>query len=955
MFKGTGLYCRMKITPELFEAFLHCPTKCWLKALGERGAGNAYAEWVQGQDEAYRVAEVERLRSTMVQVECVTSPPDGTMKEAKWRFAIEVAVKTEKLESRIHAVERVPSEGRGKPAQFIPVSFLSSNKLTRNDKLLTAFDCLVLSEGVGREVGIGKIIHGDDHATVKVKTSLLGGHVRKVVETITAILSNTSSPDLILNRHCPECEFRDRCRQKAVEKDDLSLLAGMKSDEHRDFNQKGIFTVSQLSYTFRPRRRPKHLRDKREKYHHSLKALAIREKKIYVVGQLAFKITGTPVYLDVEALPDQDFYYLIGARVKTLDGFSQRSFWADEFADASRIWKEFLNFLAGVPNPCLIHYGNFEKIFLKQMCDRFGGPPPDEPDVVKAIEHPVNLVSTLYAQVYFPVFSNGLKEIAGFLGFKWSEPNASGLLSLTWRTCWNASKQGRLKQKLITYNAEDCEALTLVEKTIARLVAHDGNETTSTSGQAEVVNTHDLRNPLVTKWGVFSSPLSELEFVTNAAHWDYQRDRIYVRTTKRIRQRAKRTPTRHQVWRVDKVVTHENSDRCPRCQAKGRRRGSTRNRTVQEMLFGRGVLKRRVIRYEFQPYWCKRCKTTFGIDTDLLKRGRHSVHGRSLIAYIFYHVIELYIPMQVVAKMVNRLFGLNLVTCTFSLFKAQLANYYADTQQQILKRITSGPLVHADETHFSVLGKPAYVWVFTNMHEVAYVYSETREGGLAQATLETFKSVLVSDFYAVYDSLDCPQQKCLIHLVRDLNSAMLDNPYDQEVKRMITAFGELLKCIVEEIDRRGLKRRFLRKYLHDVRRFYRQFVRRDFKSPAALTCVERFEKNRDKLFTFLEYDGVPWNNNNAEHAMKAFARLRDVIEGMSNEKGLKEYLILLSICQTCQYQGLDFLDFLRSGEKDIEVFATRQQRRRSGSKPANQEQPSTSQCIVARKPMAIRK
>jgi hypothetical protein len=61
----------------------------------------------------------------------------------------------------------------------------------------------------------------------------------------------------------------------------------------------GIFTT-QLSYTFRPRRRPKRLRDKREKYHHSLKALAIREKKIPIVSSPELKIEGTPVYLDVE-------------------------------------------------------------------------------------------------------------------------------------------------------------------------------------------------------------------------------------------------------------------------------------------------------------------------------------------------------------------------------------------------------------------------------------------------------------------------------------------------------------------------------------------------------------------------------------------------------------------------------------------------------------------------------
>ena len=70
---------------------------------------------------------------------------------------------------------------------------------------------------------------------------------------------------------------------------------------------------------------------------------------------------------------------------------------------------------------------------------------------------------------------------------------------------------------------------------------------------------------------------------------------------------------------------------------------------------------------------------------------------------------------------------------------------------------------------------------------------------------------------------------------------------------------------------------------------------------------QRFEKNRDTLFTFLKHDGVPWNNNNAEHAVKAFATLRQVIKGVTSESGLRNYLVLLSICETCNYQGLDFL------------------------------------------------
>jgi hypothetical protein len=43
---------------------------------------------------------------------------------------------------------------------------------------------------------------------------------------------------------------------------------------------------------------------------------------------------------------------------------------------------------------------------------------------------------------------------------------------------------------------------------------------------------------------------------------------------------------------------------------------------------------------------------------------------------------------------------------------------------------------------------------------------------------------------------------------------------------------------------------------------------------------------------------------------------------------MEEYLTLLSISQTCKYMGMDFLDFLRSGEKDIQAFAESRRGRR---------------------------
>lgn len=296
------------------------------------------------------------------------------------------------------------------------------------------------------------------------------------------------------------------------------------------------------------------------------------------------------------------------------------------------------------------------------------------------------------------------------------------------------------------------------------------------------------------------------------------------------------------------------------------------------------------------------------------------------MAYFVYHIVGLRVPQLTMQHNLNRLFGFTLRRSTLNNLKIKAADHYSVTKSTILDRIIHGDLIHADETRANIKGHLAYVWVLTNLTEVVYILAESREGEFVQTLLKDFKGVLVSDFYAAYDTIACPQQKCLIHLMRDLNDEILHNPFDQEMKSIAIGFAELLRSIEQTVDRRGLKKRFLRKHQVEVDRFYKVLDGTNVTSEAAAKCKRRFEKNRDTLFTFLHYDGVPWNNNNAEHAIKAFARLRDVISGTSSKKGVDEYLTLLSVAETCEYRGLDFLMFLRSGERDIESFARRHRR-----------------------------
>jgi hypothetical protein len=250
-----------------------------------------------------------------------------------------------------------------------------------------------------------------------------------------------------------------------------------------------------------------------------------------------------------------------------------------------------------------------------------------------------------------------------------------------------------------------------------------------------------------------------------------------------------------------------------------------------------------------------------------------------------------------------------------------MSKRYDTTLSEIKGLVFSGPLIHVDETSVKVDGfSSPYVWVFTNMNTVFYLFRENREADFLKELLKDFRGVLVSDFYPGYDSLSCFQQKCLIHLIRDLNSDLFTNQFNEEYKILVQGFSDLMIDIVNTIDKMGLRKRYLKKYKKDVDRFYKQIIYKNGETELMITWQKRFKKNEGKLFTFLDHDGCPWNNNNAEHAIIPFAIYRTYRDAHFSEKSIKEYLTLLSIQQTCKYRGVKFLDFLRSGTESIEDF-----------------------------------
>ena len=908
----------MVITFPILEAYLKCHTKGWLRSAGEQITDSAGTQSVQAQNDSYRAAEVHRLLSGRHQSECVASPSVDTLKASNWTLATSVFVQTPRMESHLHAIERVPSEGRGKPDHFVPIRFIPTKRVSEDFKLLLAFEALALSEMLGQEVSIGQIIHGYNHARLTVKISAFAPQVRALITEVSGLLRSLSPPNLVLIRHCAECEFQTRCRQKAADNDDLSLLSGMTEKERKKLHDKGIFTVTQLSYTFRPRRRPKRLQDKREQYHHSLKALAIRQNKIHIVGTPEISIAGTPVYLDVEGLPDRDFYYLIGVRLRDRDSAVQYSLWADTIDDEKRIWDEFLTVLADIREPVLIHYGSYETVFLKRMADRYGMPPV-ESAVTKAVKKSVNLLSVIFAQVYFPTFSNRLKDIGQFLGAKWSGPIASGLQSIAYRIEWEQSLAPELKTALVTYNTDDCAAVETVASNLIQIIRDSESRTD--------VELSDKPKRIASEKGVEIH--GSLESLLRSAHFTYARSRITVaseRATQDLasqRPKAKRSPRRRCFSTIKgRVVRVPRRRICPKHSGhKLSASSKTSQHSLLDLVFTKTGCHKTIVRYTGVMGHCNLCNGNYAPPGTRIFRGQQ--FGWSFQAWVVYQRIALRMSYRLISKVAFDLFSEQLSPQTAVGFVEKFAEHYRRTEDGLLRELLDGAVVHLDETKINISGANQYVWVLTDNDRVVFRLRPNRETEFLKPLLSKFKGTIVTDFYGGYDALPCAQQKCLVHLIRDLNDDLWKNPFDDEFESFVAVVRGLLVPLLEDAQRFGLKARHLRKHRDRIDRFYREMITgQTLVRETTARYRKRFERYKDSLFSFIDNDGVPWHNNAAERALRHLAVQRK-ISGAFSEKGASDYLRLLAIAQTCRFQRKSFLRFLLSRSTSVDEYRDR--------------------------------
>lgn len=348
-------------------------------------------------------------------------------------------------------------------------------------------------------------------------------------------------------------------------------------------------------------------------HYHSLQARSIRTGIVHVHGSPSLPKAEIKVFFDIEGIPEREFYYLIGVVVESGESISHHHFWADDEAGQDAAFIRFVELLSSIPGGLVFHFGNYEMQALKNVQRRL--PLQYQGALGSIITSSVNVLSIVHKHVYFPTYSNSLKEISRSLGHQWTDADSGGLQSIVWREAWERDFDPALKEKLITYNSEDCLAL----RTLCDFLSHvesgrPGTEAADGSALG-VTSTEDLPKPQ-RKWPTYGRPtfvLKDLERASQCAYFDYQRERVYARTDKKFKRINRRTRARRVQLAPNKKVVIECAQ-CPACGSQLIKRKHRLKRRTLDMRFFKGGVKRWSVAYYSWTYGCEACGTRFKSD-----------------------------------------------------------------------------------------------------------------------------------------------------------------------------------------------------------------------------------------------------------------------------------------------------------------------------------------------------
>jgi len=318
--------------------------------------------------------------------------------------------------------------------------------------------------------------------------------------------------------------------------------------------------------------------------------------------------------------------------------------------------------------------------------------------------------------------------------------------------------------------------------------------------------------------------------------------------------------------------------------------------------------------YRKHRYYCRGCgKTVTGRGKGEVAKGRIGPLAKALAVFFKYDVK---VSDNDIKKIFEKMFGLKIAISSIAGFRDQVAREAKPLYEKIKEQLKASQVIHADETGWRLDGDNQWLWKFSNKRVSLTHIDKSRGQKVVNDVLgEEYDGVLVSDFLSAYNKINSKKQRCLAHIMRDLEKVI--EYWDEEDLKTVTYCKRLMEILMRGIDLHRVyqKKKWDKRYSAERENIVGQL--KDFRFPdpnkkLLVRFAKRLERHKDEIFTFLYEKGVDYHNNHAEQQIRPNVILRKITYGNRSMSGALNHNILTSVIQTAKMNGVDVIDTLKS-------------------------------------------
>jgi transposase len=374
--------------------------------------------------------------------------------------------------------------------------------------------------------------------------------------------------------------------------------------------------------------------------------------------------------------------------------------------------------------------------------------------------------------------------------------------------------------------------------------------------------------------------------------------------------RKKRDPKHNRARRLELPSRIEQHllEHCPDCHQRLRGGALARRRQVIELPEPQPV---EVTEHQIIKRWCSWCNCWQAPPLDLsgqvLGHSRIGVRIASLIAYLR---TTLRLPIRRIQSYLQTMHRLKLSTGEITELLHQVRETTQAAVDELKRQARASPILHVDETGWREAGHNGYVWSLSTPEGVRYFeYDRSRAGAVATRLIgKEYAGHVVTDFYAGYNHLAGPHQRCWVHLLRDLHELKEQHGQDVRVRQWAIQVEAVYRLAVQRLGQApelsGAQRQALyERVVERVVALGQEYAQQ--KGHACWALAKRLLRHQGELFQFVLVDGLAADNNAAERSLRPVVVLRKISGGTQSGEGSKTRLALASLFETWQARGLN--------------------------------------------------